>query len=382
MNVIFILADDLGICDVRAYAQRFTGTAIQEMYYETPHLDRLVSEGMAFSQAYACQLCSPTRASLLTGKNAARVGVTTATPGSVRSYYNQGINPPAGYLPQDAIYWGDNIKVEQALVNGSTLLALPAGQPGDRGRDEITLAKALKGHHSAFIGKWHLGGHGAEGWQPKDQGFEELSYFDAGGSIYFNWRKQWNQRRKSHEGMPQEQLWMGKTGQDFGKTYLTDELTEHAVQFLKQRVSQKQPFFLYFCHFSVHTPIQAKQEDVAYFKNKPTRGWNGHDNPTYAAMVRALDDSVGRILDTLEQTGLDDNTLVVFMSDNGGVMYVQEGPTDNAPFKGGKAMLFEGAFVSRWFSGGRAEFKQVSGVTFPCMPRICFPRCWTWRGMM
>ncbi|MHC4626863.1 MAG: sulfatase-like hydrolase/transferase, partial [Planctomycetota bacterium] len=198
------------------------------------------------------------------------------------------------------------------------------------------------------------GGHGAEGWQPKDQGFEELSYFDAGGSIYFNWRKQWNQRRKIHEGMPQERLWIGKTGQDFGKTYLTDELTEHAVQFLKQRVSQKeeQPFFLYFCHFSVHTPIQAKKEDVAYFEDKPTRGWNGHDNPTYAAMVRALDDSVGRILDTLEQTGLDDNTLVVFMSDNGGVMYVQEGPTDNAPFKGGKAMLFEGGIrvplVFRW----------------------------------
>ncbi|MHC4370772.1 MAG: sulfatase-like hydrolase/transferase, partial [Planctomycetota bacterium] len=238
--------------------------------------------------------------------------------------------------------------------NGSTLLALPAGQPGDRARDEITLAEALKGHHSAFIGKWHLGGHGAEGWQPQDQGFEELSYFDAGGSVYFNWRKKWNQRRKVHEGMPQQQLRMGKTGQDFGKTYLTDELTEHAVQFLKQRASrkQKQPFFLYFCHFSVHTPIQAKKDDVAYFKNKPTRGWNGHDNPTYAAMVRALDDSVGRLLDTLDQTGLDDNTLVVFMSDNGGVMYVQEGPTDNAPFKGGKAMLFEGGIrvplVFRW----------------------------------
>ncbi len=202
VNVVFILADDLGICDVTGYAQRFTGTAIQDMYYETPHLDRLVSEGMAFSQAYACQLCSPTRASLLTGKNAARVGVTTATPGSVKSYYNQGISPPAGYLPQDAIYWGDKIKVEQALVNGSTLLALPAGRPGDRARDEITLAEALKDHHSAFIGKWHLGGHGAEGWQPQDQGFEELSYFDAGGSVYFDWEKQWNRRSKIHARMP------------------------------------------------------------------------------------------------------------------------------------------------------------------------------------
>ncbi|MHC4143391.1 MAG: sulfatase [Planctomycetota bacterium] len=368
-NVVFILADDLGICDIGAYAQRFTGTPIQKMYYETPHLDRLVSEGMAFSQAYACQLCSPTRASLLTGKNAARVGMTTATPGSVRSYYNQGIEPPAAYLPQDAIYWGDKIKAEQALANGSTLLALPAGQPGDRARDEITLAEALKHYHSAFIGKWHLGGHGAKGWQPKDQGFEELSYFDAGGSIYFSWRKQWNQRRKIHEGMPQEQLWMGKTGQNFGKTYLTDELTEH--EFLKQKASQKQkqPFFLYFCHFSVHTPIQAEKEDVAYFQNKPTRGWNGHDNPTYAAMVRALDDSVGRVLSTLEQTGLDDNTLVVFMSDNGGVMYVQEGPTDNAPFKGGKAMLFEGGIrvplVFRW--KGRIQAGQWCDIPVHAM---------------
>ncbi len=128
-NIVMILADDLGICDTGAFARRFTGTAIQEMYYETPHLDRLVSEGMAFSQAYGCQLCSPTRASLLTGKNAARVGVTTATPGSVRSYYNQGISPPVGYLPQDAIFWGDKIRAEQALVNGSTWPC----RPGNRG---------------------------------------------------------------------------------------------------------------------------------------------------------------------------------------------------------------------------------------------------------
>jgi len=355
-NIVLILADDLGICDIGAFARRFTGAAIQDMYYETPHLDRLVSEGMAFSQAYGCQLCSPTRASLLTGKNAARVGVTTATPGSVRSYYNQGISPPVGYLPQDAIFWGDKVKAEQALVNGSTLLALPAGQPGDRGRDEITLAEALKEYHSAFIGKWHLGGHGAEGWQPHDQGFEELSYFDAGGSQYFNWRALWNRRQKIHPAMPQAQLRIGKTGKDFGKQYLTDELTEHAVQFLKHRAAREkqEPFFLYFCHFSVHTPIQARQKDVAYFKDKPTRGWNGHDNPTYAAMVRALDDSVGRIMDTLKQTGLDDNTLVVFTSDNGGVTYVRQGPTSNAPFKGGKAMLFEGGIrvpLVFWWKG-------------------------------
>ncbi|MFC1766507.1 sulfatase [Planctomycetota bacterium] len=369
-NIIFILADDLGMCDVTAYAARFTGTKPARMYYETPHLNRLISEGTAFSQAYACQLCSPTRASLLTGRNAARLGVTTATPGSVKSYYNQGKLPPGDYLPQDAIYWGDNIKEEQALLNGSTLLALPAGQPGDRAQDEITLAEALQDYHAAFIGKWHLGGHGAEGWQPQNQGFEELSYFDAGGSVYFNWRKHWNRRQKIHSAMPQDQLWMGKSGQDFGKTYLTDELTEHAVQFLQHRAAQKQaqPFFLYFCHFSVHTPIQAKPEDIAYFKDKSTRGWNGHNDPVYAGMVRSLDDSVGRLMETLKQTGLEDDTLVVLMSDNGGVMYVNGGPTDNQPFKGGKAMMFEGGIrvplVFRW--KGRIAAGQWCDVPVHC----------------
>jgi len=369
-NIVFILADDFGICDATAYAARFTGASPAQMYYETPHLDRLISEGTAFSQAYACQLCSPTRASLMTGRNAARLGVTTATPGSVKSYYNQGRTPPGHYLPQDAIYWGDNIKEEQALLNGSTLLALPAGQPGDRGRDEITLAEALKDYHSAFIGKWHLGGHGSEGWQPKNQGFEELSYFDAGGSVYFDWRQEWNRRKKIFPAMAQDQLWMGKMGHDFGKTYLTDELTEHAVQFLEQRATgeQKQLFFLYFCHFSVHTPIQARPEDIAYFKDKPTRGWNGHDDPVYAGMVRALDDSVGCLMETLKQTGLEDDTLVVLMSDNGGVMYVNGGPTDNQPFKGGKAMMFEGGIrvplVFRW--KGRITAGQWCDVPVHC----------------
>jgi arylsulfatase A-like enzyme len=380
-NIVFILADDLGYTDVNAFAAKVTGASPDEMYYDTPNLDRLTAEGTAFSQAYVCQLCSPTRASILTGKNAAVLGVTTATPGNVESFYNQGAPPPRGYLPQDAIYWGDNIPVAQALVNGSTLLALPSGQPGDRARDEITLAEALDGYESAFIGKWHLGGHGSEGWQPRDQGFEELSYFDAGGSVYFNWRDEWNRRTKIFPAMPQEQLWMGMTGQDFGQEYLTDELTEHAVSFLKEKADGKQekPFFLYFCEFSVHTPIQARKADVEYYAAKESRGWNGHKDPVYAGMVRALDDSVGRILDTLEQTGLDDNTLVVFMSDNGGVTYVDDGPTVNAPFKGGKAMMFEGGIrvplVYRW--KGMIPAGQWSDVpvhvtdVFPTLLDLC-----------
>jgi arylsulfatase A-like enzyme len=353
-NILFILADDLGYVDINAYAQQMTGVPPAEQYYETPNLDRLVREGTAFAQAYACQLCSPTRSGVLTGRNAATIGVTTATPGSVRTFYNQGQPPPPGYLAQDAIYWGDNIPIPQALLNGSTLDALPSGQAWDEGRDAITLAEALAGYHSAFIGKWHLGSHGSRGWQPQDQGFAELAYFDDGGSPYFNWRGLWDKRKKDFPNMPQPELLRGKAGPDTGKPYLTDSLTDTAVAFLQGRASQpsKDPFFLYFCHFAVHTPFQAVPEDIAYYEQKPTRGWNGQSNAIYAGMVKRLDDSVGRLLEELARTGLETNTLVVLMSDNGGVTYTTPSATCNAPLKGGKAMMFEGGIrvplVFRW----------------------------------
>ncbi len=344
-NIVFILADDLGYVDMNAYAARLTGAKPAEMYYETPNLDRLTREGTAFVQAYACQLCSPTRAGLLTGKIAARIGVTTATPNTVRTFYNQGLTPPPGYLANDALYWGDPIKIQQALLNGSTLETLPAGQALDAGRDEITLAEALTGYRSAFLGKWHVGGHGAKGWQPSDQGFEALAYTDEGASPYFNWRGVWDNRvKRPHPQMPQPELLAGKAGPDTGETYLTDALTATAVNFIQDRAAEKDrpPFFLYLCHLAVHTPFQAKPADIAYFEQKATRGWNGHRHATYAAMLKALDDSVGRILDTLTRTGLAENTLVVFMSDNGGVTYTDPAATSNAPLKGGKAMMFEG----------------------------------------
>ena len=298
--------------------------------------------GTAFSQAYACQLCSPTRSGLLTGRNAAKIGVTTATPGSVKTFYNQGIKPPPGYLANDAIFWGDNLKLEQALLNGSTLDALPSGQPLDQGRDEITLAEALASYHSAFIGKWHLGSHGAQGWQPHDQGFDQLAYCDEGSSPHFNWRGSWDSRKKVFPKMPQAELWRGKSGPETGKKYLTDSLTDTAVNFIAQSATNAKPFFLYFCEFAVHSPHQAKADDIAHFETKATRGWNSQSNAVYAAMVRSLDDSVGRILDELARDGIASNTIVVFMSDNGGVTYTTPAATCHAPLKGGKGIMFEG----------------------------------------
>lgn len=372
-NIVFILADDLGIVDINAYAARFTGEAPERMFYETPHLDRLVREGMAFSQAYACHLCSPARASLLTGRYAARLGFTTAVGGTVRTFYNQAVPPPPGYVGQDALEWADrSIRIPQALLNGTTIDALASGHPADSGRDELTLAEALVDYHSAFIGKWHIGGHGSRGWQPADQGFGEISYFDEGGSPYFDWRDLWNSRKLVHPKTPQPELLRGRAGENYGATYLTDELTEHAVRFIRRRAGPKppdsKPFFLYFCHFAVHTPLQAVQEDIARFEAKPTRGWNHHDNAVYAGMLKRLDDSVGRILDELASAGLDDRTLVVFMSDNGGVTYTDPAATSNAPFKGGKAMHFEGGIrvplVFRW--SGRIPSGRWCNVPVDC----------------
>ncbi|TWU51789.1 sulfatase [Rubripirellula reticaptiva] len=371
-NVIVILADDLGIVDMNAYASKFTGAKASQMYYETPNLDRLTKEGLAFSQAYACHLCSPARASLLTGKYAARTGFTTAVGGNVQTFYNQAIEPPPGYVAQDALVWKDKIDIQQALVNGTTRDGLASGHRLDNGQNETTLAEAMPEHDSAFIGKWHLGGHGSEGWQPADQGFEEISYLDEGGSPYFNWRGIWDSEKKLHPMTPQEKLLRGKSGGNLGQEYLTDELTEHAIKYLRHKADSKQPdarpFFLHFCHFAVHTPFQGPAEDVAHFEQKATRGWNGHDNAVYAAMVKRLDVSVGRILDTLEETGLDENTLIVFLSDNGGVMYTDPLATNNAPFKGGKGTHFEGGIrvplVIRW--KGHVNGDRWSNVPIDC----------------
>ena len=150
-NIVFILADDLGIMDVGAYATHLSDTKSDELFYETPNIDALVRRGIAFSQAYANQLCSPTRAAILTGRIAPRLGVTTATP-RTRTYYNQGIQPPPGYSPHDAFAHEDPIEEPQAWRNAHSNTAVSPHLP--------TLPKVLATHDSAYLGKWHLGGHG------------------------------------------------------------------------------------------------------------------------------------------------------------------------------------------------------------------------------
>lgn len=346
-NVVFILADDFGITDAQGYEARFTGIDTSGTFHQTPNLNRLMAGGVSFSQAYATQLCSPTRAGILSGKFAPRLGFMTAMP--VReTYYNQGLPVPDGYYAHDVLDHHDDIKIQRAWDNATSNSALPTGAPADAGRDILSLAEAMPNHHSAFIGKWHIGGFGAAGHQPADQGFAPLAWFDGGGSAYLNWRKGWNNSDKSKfPDMPQSQLEMGNAGPETGEDYLTDDLTAQALNYLDNRANNpdKEPFFLYFSHFAVHAPYQGKKEEVAHFKNRSTIGANGHKDPVYAAMVKSMDYSVGAILDKLESTGMADNTVVIFMSDNGGIdskITPRGDGTDNAPFLGGKACLTEG----------------------------------------
>ncbi|VGO11477.1 Arylsulfatase [Pontiella desulfatans] len=336
-NIIFVLADDLGYMDLVSYAARVKGVDREGCYYETPNLDRLADQAVVFTQAYACPLCSPTRSSLITGKYAASQGFMTATPGGYKTYYNQGMETPDGFYDQDGLE-NKTDRSQWPLTQGISNIALPSG--------ETTIAEALAGYNSAFIGKWHLGGHGSEGFSPSDQGFEALAWFDSGGSEYFNWRDRWNGKKKEHPNMAQAELQQGNAGGETGEDYLTDDLTVQACRYIERQAKSDKPFFLYFCQFAVHTPFGAKPEDIKHFAQKKTRGWNGHANPTYAAMLKSMDDSIGALIQTLEKTGQADNTVIVFMSDNGGIVHPDENGkpavSNNAPLKGEKALLYEG----------------------------------------
>lgn len=275
-NVIVILADDLGWTDLGCFGSDL---------HETPHLDRLARGGMKFTQNYsACTVCSPTRAALLTGKYPARLHITDWIPGQ---------------MP-------DNPKL---LVPNWTKYLPPS---------ENTLAEVFRsaGYRTATIGKWHLG---TDEYYPEKHGFElNIAGTDkAQPPAYF---APWN-----IPTLPE-----GQVGE-----YLTDRLAEEAVKYIE--TVQDQPFFLYLPHFAVHTPIQGPAELVRKYKDKLRPGLR-HTNPEYAAMVESLDAAAGRVLAKLEELEIEDRTIVIFTSDNGGRVPT----TSNMPLRFGKASAYEG----------------------------------------
>jgi arylsulfatase A-like enzyme len=296
-NIIFILADDFGWRDLGCYGSTF---------YETPNLDRLAKQGMRFTDAYAaCNVCSPTRASILTGKYPARLNLTDWLPGRP--------NRP-----------------DQKFNRPLLIQHLPL--------EEFTAAEALKsaGYRTAIAGKWHLGG---EGFSPDKQGFDvNIGGCDLGHPpSYFSPYK-----------IPA--LTDGPVGE-----YLTDRLTDESLRFIEE--SKAGPFFLYFAHYAVHTPLQAKPELVAKYKAKAEKlGVAGSEfvadlgrqvrrvqsHAVYAAMIESLDQSVGRLMKKLEDLGLEQNTVLIFTSDNGGLSTAEGTPTSNFPLRMGKGWNYEG----------------------------------------
>ena len=319
-NFVLILIDDLGWKDLGCYGSTF---------YETPNIDRLAQEGMLFTNAYsACPVCSPTRASLMTGKDTARLRFTghiTAI-GRHRHPRKSRIIPP-----DDRMY-------------------LPL--------EEATIAEALKpaGYASASIGKWHLG---TEKYWPQEQGFDlnVAGWTHGSPPAYFypynNPSSKWNPSIPTLKG--------GKPGE-----YLTDRLTNEAIKFIK--ANRNRPFFLYLTHYAVHTPLQAPKPLVNKYKAK-LKTDQSQKNATYAAMVENLDANVGRVLQMLEQLDLVDNTVVIFASDNGGEGRV----TNNTPLRAGKGCLYEGGIRVPLFVKWPGRVKAGSICKTPVTSEDLYP---------
>ncbi len=297
-NFLILLVDDLGWTDLGCYGSDF---------YETPNIDRLAADGVRFTHGYAaCTVCSPTRAALLTGLYPGRTRVTDWIPGHNR--------PRAKLSPPD---W--TMKLEHRYT---------------------TLAEALgaQGYRTAHVGKWHLMPRFEPDvmmdFAPERHGFERNiggNEWGAPGSYYHPYERPGRRPPPLPEG--------GSEGD-----YLTDRLTDEALRILEDY--QSEPFLLYFPYYTVHTPIQAKAEDLARFQGRvdPARR---HRNPDYAAMLAALDRSVGRMRAKLDELGIAENTVIVFTGDNGGLD--RKGPdgrmgdpTENDPLRAGKGSAYEG----------------------------------------
>ncbi|WP_414664926.1 sulfatase [Horticoccus sp. 23ND18S-11] len=331
-NVVFFLADDLGQRDLGVYGSSF---------YETPNLDRMARDGARFTDAYAaCPVCSPTRASIMTGQWPQRTGVT--------DYIGAPFTPDA---------WKRNTKLRPAPYSDRLALDTP------------TLAKAMKaaGYATFFAGKWHLG---PEGWWPENQGFDHNKGGNDRGGPYGGGRY------FSPYGNPR--LTDGPPGE-----HLTDRLATETTAFIE--ANRDRPFFAYYSFYDVHTPLMAREDLKQKYEEKRRRlnlreAWGREDerdvrlvqeHVVYAAMVEAMDLAVGKVLAKLDELGLRENTIVIFTSDNGGLSTSEGWPTSNLPLRGGKGWLYEGGIreplIVRWpgvVQPGRLITTPVSSPDF------------------
>lgn len=380
LNVVFILADDLGWSDLDCYGSRF---------YETPRIDQLAKEGVRFTNAYAaCHVCSPTRASILSGQYPARTGLTDWLSGRKNFPF-------------------------QKLRNVDPVQHLPYGR-----NTTFPAVMQANGYKTAIFGKWHLG---------EDSASCERQGFDL--HIPSGWLKGWPARGYfSPYGMPG--LEDGLEGE-----YLTDRLTDEAINFMSE--NKDRPFLLYLSHYAVHDPIQGRPDLVDKYEQKlkqmpspegppyilegnpddenplsekelnkllqqkPYEGFSvlpnrtvkikqHQDNVQFAAMIESLDESVGRVLDKLKELGLEENTIVIFFSDNGGMSAANFGnpkrviqpdvldkffSTSNLPLRGAKGWLYEGGvrvpMIVKWPREGKKDMvNDVPVISTDFFPTI------------
>jgi uncharacterized sulfatase len=329
-NIVFILADDLGINDISTF-----GGGLADGAVPTPNIDRLAAQGANFTQSYAGNAtCSPSRAMLMTGRYPTRTGFEyTPTP--------PGMGRVVTMVANDLKAKSDNPLPRNVYIkpDGDVPDFYGQGLPPS----EVTLAEVLqeRGYHTVHIGKWHLG-YGESG--AHNQGFDEslhmsdMLYLPENDPAVVNAQLDFDPIDKF--------LWArADYANDFNGGepfepggYLTDYWTDEAVEVIA--ANRNRPFFLYLAHWGVHTPLQATREDFdAVSAQLPDDA--PHRLKVYAGMLRALDRSVGRVMDALEAEGLAENTIVVFSSDNGGAGYIGL-PSVNAPYRGWKLSMFEG----------------------------------------
>jgi len=332
-NIVIILADDMGFNDVSYYNGGAADGSLQ-----TPNIDSIAHAGVAFTNGYAANaVCAPSRASLLTGRYSTRFGFEY-TP-----FFKLGVT---------IVDWMNarNRSPLKTLIDHDLAEAIPPFAELGMRPSEITMAEMLKtvGYQTAHIGKWHLGS--VNNMRAEDQGFDDSLYMSSG--LYLPEDSPDVVNAKQDFDPIDKLVWtiMRYAAQFNGgakfepEGYLTDYYTDAAVKVIE--ANRHRPFFLYLAHWGIHNPLQAKKQDydgLAHIQDHRLR--------VYAAMIRALDRGVGRVLDALRDNGLEDNTLVIFTSDNGGAGYLGL-PDVNKPYRGWKLTLFEGGthvpFFARW----------------------------------
>jgi arylsulfatase A-like enzyme len=336
LNFVFFLVDDFGWMDI--------GANNPHCFYETPSIDRLARSGMNFTNGYAANpVCSPTRFSIMTGKYPSRHDATEWFSGKRSGRFNPA--PLNDWMPLE----------------------------------EVTLAEALAehGYKTAFVGKWHLGSE--EKYWPENQGFD----VNIGG---------WS------VGSPRGGYFAPFDNPRLGDypegSHLPKVLTDESLKILDRY--RNNPFLLYLAFYSVHTPLQGRKDLIAKYEAKRQKLLDDQErefgpeeqvwpveqqrrvrlrqcHAVYAAMVEAMDEQIGRVLDKLEQLGIADNTAVIFMSDNGGLSTSEGSPTSNLPLRGGKGWVYEGGirepFLIRWPGvtkpGSQSDVPVISTDFYP-----------------